>query len=206
MGLFDCRGRTAVKICGITRLADALDAASCGADALGFIFAPSPRRVTPDFAAILIRRLPPEITTVGIFVNETADVVNGIVQAVGLKAVQLHGSESVETCKRIQADVIKRIDIHDNNRETIALKRMDYEGFAVLLDPGAGSGKTFDWNLASGLSGMVMVAGGLSPENVADAVRHARPWAVDVSSGVESAPGVKDPEKVRRFVEAAHAA
>jgi phosphoribosylanthranilate isomerase len=207
MGLFDPDGRVRVKICGITRLDDALEAAALSVDALGFIFAPSPRRVTPDFAAVLIRRLPPEITTVGVFVDETTDAINGIVQALGLRAVQLHGSESVEICGRIDADVIKRIHVHENdNGEMIALKRMNYDGFAVLLDPGSGSGKVFDWNLASGLPGKVMVAGGLTLENVSDAVRLAKPWAVDVSSGVESAPGVKDIDKIRRFMEAVHAA
>jgi phosphoribosylanthranilate isomerase len=207
MGLFDPRDRTAVKICGITRLDDALAAAECGVDALGFVFAPSPRRVTPDFVSVLIRRLPEGVTTVGVFVDETADTINEIVRQTGLRAIQLHGSENVETCKRIQADVIKRIHVQDtDNRETIALKRKDYDGFAVLLDPGSGSGKAFDWNLASGLPGNVMMAGGLSPENVGEAVRQARPWAVDVSSGVESTPGVKNADKMRRFVEAAHAA
>jgi phosphoribosylanthranilate isomerase len=207
MGLFDKRDTLRVKICGITRLDDAMNAVECGADALGFVFAPSPRRVAPDFASILIRRLPAEITTVGVFVDEPADAINEIVRLTGLHAVQLHGSESLETCRRIRADVIKRIHVHENdNRETMALKRMDYDGFAVLLDPGSGSGKAFDWNLAAGLPGKVMVAGGLRPENVGEAVRLARPWAVDASSGLEIEPGVKDKERIRRFVEAAHAA
>jgi phosphoribosylanthranilate isomerase len=198
-----------IKICGITNLEDARLAADLGAHALGFIFYPkSPRSVRPDAAREIIDNLPPLIMTVGVFVDEEAAVVRGIAETAGLDWVQLHGKESPEYCRSLGRRVIKGFRIKDPS--SLALLP-DYRGSvqAFLLDTykagtAGGTGETFDWALArqAGELGFIVLAGGLTPANVAQAIHAAQPAAVDVASGVEAAPGKKDPEKLRAFFEA----
>jgi phosphoribosylanthranilate isomerase len=201
-----------VKICGITSAEDALAAVDAGADALGFMFyAPSPRCVTRESAAPIIRRLPPFVAKVGVFVNPTAEEVRQAIADCGLDTLQFHGEEPPEFCSQFGLRALKAFRVQ--GPET--LKTLpDYSGVAWLLDSfvaGArgGTGHTFNWDIAAQaakLGGRVILAGGLTPENVADAVRKVRPYAVDVSSGVESAPGKKDAAKVRAFIAAAKCA
>ena len=194
-----------VKICGITNAEDALAAVESGADALGFVFwERSPRFVEPRRAGEIIRGLPPFVTTVGVFVDEALERVNGITASAGLDAAQLHGSETPEYCSRVAARVIKsfRIKGEDDIRPM-----GEYRVSAFLLDtfregaPG-GTGMTFDWDIALRAKefGIVILSGGLNPDNVREAVKRVSPWAVDVSSGVEERPGKKDPKKLRDFI------
>jgi phosphoribosylanthranilate isomerase len=201
-----------VKICGITRLEDARVAVEAGADALGFVFyPPSPRCVTPEQAEQIIRRLPPFVTTVGLFVDVPLDTVHETALWCGLDRVQLHGRETPEFCARVKRPVIKAFRI--KNADSLA----DLPGYRVaafLLDayvegalPG-GTGASFPWQLAAQAKpyGPVILAGGLSPENIEAAITQIHPYGVDVSSGVESVPGVKDHQKVRQFIQRAKAA
>ncbi|HOJ20767.1 MAG TPA: phosphoribosylanthranilate isomerase [Armatimonadota bacterium] len=259
--------RTRIKVCGITRVEDALAAVEAGADALGFVFAPSPRRVTPEKAREIISALPPLVTPTGVFVNSPAAEVAEIARATGLRAIQLHGDEPPDVLREVRARTgawIARA-FRVRGEETLAEipRYLDYCD-AILLDahvPGAagGTGQVFDWTLAAratalariihqnnekkslcqawrefvdtapentlplgacsdngispdkglllkysgeyfGLGRPMFLAGGLHPGNVAEAVRQVRPYAVDVSSGVEAAPGVKDPERLRAFM------
>lgn len=199
-----------VKICGITRLEDALAAARLGADALGFNFWPaSKRHVTPAAARAIIRRLPPLLTTVGVFVNQTEEELRSIAAETGIQVLQLHGDEPPDLCARLPLPVVKAIPV-DQVRSLARL--LSYEVSAFLLDTPSrgygGSGVPFDWSLAEGVSEVapVILAGGLHPENVAAAIRAVRPYAVDVASGVESSPGVKDMDRMSRFVAAAREA
>ncbi|MGB0111789.1 MAG: phosphoribosylanthranilate isomerase [Ilumatobacteraceae bacterium] len=202
------RGRCMfVKICGITNEDDALLSVAMGADAVGFIFAPSTRQIAPQVAYDITRRLPPEILTVGVFRNEHPSRVIEIANKSGVKAVQLHGREtaaqSIEIAKQIRW-VIKAFGADDEN-----LPRADQYGTdMILLDaPEPGSGKVFDWSLAGDAPDSVklILAGGLNPDNVAAAVREVQPWGVDVASGVERSPGKKDAMAVKRFIENARA-
>jgi phosphoribosylanthranilate isomerase len=201
-----------VKICGITRLEDAQAAVEAGADALGFVFyPPSPRCVTPDQAEQMIQRLPPFVTTVGLFVDVPPDIVHDIALWCGLDRVQLHGRETPEFCARVRRPVIKAFRI--KNADSLA----DLPGYRVaayLLDayvegalPG-GTGASFAWELAARVKphGPVILAGGLTPENIAAAIAQIHPYGVDVSSGVECAPGIKDHRKIREFIQRAKAA
>jgi phosphoribosylanthranilate isomerase len=197
-----------VKICGITREDDALLAVAMGADAVGFIFAPSKRQVAPSIARDIARRLPPEILTVGVFRDEAASRVVEIVNSAGLRAAQLHGRESAETTRWVRQRVpfvIKAFTAGDPALDHAAA----YGADAILLDsPLPGSGEVFDWSLAEGRPDGIrtILAGGLTPDNVAEAVRRVAPWGVDVASGVEAErgdPGHKDAHKVHAFVEAA---
>ncbi len=197
-----------VKICGITSEEDALLAVAMGADALGFVFAPSTRQVAVGAVAEITRRLPPEIITVGVFRDALAERVVEVVRRAGLKAAQLHGRERPEQCAFVAERVplvIKAFGAGDPELAAHGAYRSD----VILIDgPSPGSGKLFDWRLVEGLPAArrVLLAGGLTPENVAEAVQRVRPWGVDVSSGVEAAPGRKDPLKVRAFIQAARAA
>lgn len=195
-----------VKICGVTRLDDALDAARLGADALGFNFWPrSKRHVSSVTAREIIARLPPFVTPVGVFVNQSEGEMRAIAAETGIQVFQLHGDEPPELCSRLPLPVVKAIPV--DQVRTLS-KLLSYEVQAFLLDTPSrgygGTGQPFDWSLAEGVSEVapVILAGGLTPENVADAIRAVRPWAVDVASGVESAPGVKDPVRMSRFIEA----
>ncbi len=197
-----------VKICGITNLEDALMAVEAGADALGFVFFQgSSRYISPDEAADVIRRLPPFVQTVGLFVNEEAATVNLLADRCGLDVVQLHGDESPDYCAEIRRRIIKAFRVKDSaSLDTLP----QYRVAACLLDtwsPAAygGTGTTFNWDIAAraAASQRIILAGGLTPENVAAAIDAVSPYAVDVSSGVESAPGKKDAGLTRAFIDAA---
>jgi phosphoribosylanthranilate isomerase len=197
-----------VKICGITREEDALLAVAMGADAVGFMFAPSPRQVTPSVAASIANRLPPEVLTVGVFRDEAPRRVVEIVQRAGLRAAQLHGHESREDAGYVAVRVPLTIKAFAAGDPALA-RAGEYGAAIVMIDsPSPGSGKVFDWRLAEGAprARRLVLAGGLTPENVAEAIRVVRPWGVDVSTGVEASPGRKDPRAVRAFVAAARAA
>lgn len=201
-----------VKICGITREEDALLAVAMGADAVGFNFVSGSRRqIAPAVARDIARRLPPEILTIGIFRDEAASRVVEIVNTAGLRGAQLHGHESAETTRWVRERVPYAIKAFAAGDPALERAR-DYGADAILMDsPGGGTGEVFDWSLAEGRpDGVRMIlAGGLHPGNVADAVRRVQPWGVDVASGVESDhgdPGHKDARKVRAFIEAARAA
>ena len=197
-----------VKICGITREEDALLAVALGADAVGFVFAPSTRQISVLRARDIARRLPPEVLTVGVFRDEVPKRVVAICYEAGLRAAQLHGRETVEQTRWVRARVpvvIKAFFAGDPRLDHAD----DYGADAIMVDSHApGSGDVFDWSLAEGapIGRRVVLAGGLTPSNVADAVERVRPWGVDVSSGVESEPGRKDPMKLRDFIRAARAA
>ncbi len=191
-----------IKVCGITNLEDGLIVSNFGADALGFIFAPSPRNIEPEIAKNIIEKLPPFITTVGVFKNERLDVVNKIISLTGIDVVQLHGSEPPEYCRLIKGvRIIKRIKIDDSSNPVGIIKEMaGYSVSAYLFDPGEGSGRTFDWKIIKTIGGRFIVAGGLNEKNVGTMIKMLRPYGVDVCSGVESSPGKKDPEKIREFI------
>ena len=201
--------RVRVKICGISNIDDAVAAVDAGADALGFMFFEhSKRNVTFERAAEIIRELPPFVAKVGVFVNSAEDFVRRALDRTGIDTLQFHGEESPEFCSRFAPKIIKAFRVRDRASLDECLK---YRHHAWLLDSfvtGAhgGTGVAFDWDLAmeaTKLSRMIILAGGLKPETVADAVRKVRPYAVDVSSGVESEPGKKDHAKIREFILAA---
>ncbi len=197
-----------VKICGMTSEEDALLAVAVGADAVGFIFAPSTRQVSPMRVAEIVRRLPQDVLTVGVFRNETPERVIKICHQAGLAAAQLHGSETpamVAEVKREVRTVFKAVVAGSAAFE----HGTEFGADALLVDATSpGSGRVFDWRLAEDApSGVPLImAGGLHPGNVAEAIAKVRPWGVDVASGVERSPGRKDPILVRDFVRAAHAA
>lgn len=197
-----------VKICGITSEEDALLAVALGADAVGFIFAPSPRWVPVGKVYDITRRLPPEILTVGVFRDEHPKRVIETVDRAGLKGAQLHGHESPEDVAEVMKSV--RTVIKAVTAGTVDAAHADrFPTDLVLVDaPAPGSGRVFDWSLLGEVpvGPRLILAGGLTPENVAAGITAARPWGVDVSSGVESSPGHKDPVKLRRFIAAAREA
>jgi len=204
-------GRVRVKICGITSREDAECAAACGADALGFIFYPSsPRHVTPQEASRIIDALPPFVTPVGVFVNEPADSVRRAVEMAGLRAVQLSGDEPPEACQELPVPVIRTVrvragfSVDDLSAYPVGTFHLDTQREGQY----GGTGTTFDWNLARDAARVrrVIVAGGLTPGNVADAIRITRPYGVDSGSGVEAEPGRKDHRKLADFVRAARSA
>ncbi|MGB5875257.1 MAG: phosphoribosylanthranilate isomerase [Bacteroidota bacterium] len=202
---------TRIKICGITNLQDALAATDAGAHALGFVFAPSsPRCISPENAAEIIRQLPPFVQTVGVFVDAERSVVNDVIRECGIDTLQLHGQETPSETTGYPVRVVKGFRI-SGAADLESLSR--YRVSAYLLDtyvPGleGGTGKTFDWTLAGEARhfGRIILSGGLRDENVGEAIRTARPYAVDVSSGLENSPGKKSVEKMIRFVEAVRSA
>jgi phosphoribosylanthranilate isomerase len=194
-----------VKICGITHVEDALHAAACGADALGFVFyEKSPRCLSPETARQIIAELPPFVTAVGLFVNESPERIRQITDFCGLDVIQLHGDEGPADCDFAPRRVVKALRV----KEAASLDgHAAYAVSALLLDAWVagtygGTGERFNWELAAAVARQrpVILAGGLTAENVAAAVRTVRPYAVDVSSGVEAAPGRKNPEKVAAFI------
>jgi phosphoribosylanthranilate isomerase len=200
-----------VKICGITSVEDGQAAAEAGADALGFIFYErSPRYIPVERAAILMRNLPPEIVKVGVFVDAPAEMVFRAMGECGLNLLQFHGTESPEYCLQFGVMSMKAFQVR--NAESL-LRLAEFKTDAWLLDAYSpdklgGTGERFNWDLAieaRKLARPIFLAGGLTPENVAEAVKHVQPYAVDVSSGVEASPGKKDHAKVRAFVQAAKA-
>jgi phosphoribosylanthranilate isomerase len=195
-----------VKICGVTTEADALLAVGMGASAVGFVFAPSPRQMAPAAVADIVKRLPHETVTVGVFRDEAPRRVIEIANLIGLRAVQLHGVESITDTQWIAGRVGWTIKAFPAGHRNI--ERFEEYGAQLLLIDGTnpGSGGLFDWRLAEGVIDprRLIVAGGLRPDNVGAAIAHLNPWGVDVCSGVESSPGVKDPGKLRLFISAAH--
>jgi phosphoribosylanthranilate isomerase len=196
-----------VKICGTTSEQDALLAVAMDADAVGFVFAPSPRQIAPQRAADIAKRLPPEILTVGVFRNESPSRVVEIVNRSGLRAAQLHGEESPDVAKWVRARVPFVIQGFRAGDGAVA-RAHEWGADAILLDSAnPGSGQVFDWSLAEAPTrARLILAGGLHPDNVADAIGSVRPWGVDVVSGVEAEPGRKDAVKLREFVASARAA
>jgi phosphoribosylanthranilate isomerase len=197
---------TAVKICGITRPEDALAAARAGAHAIGLVFyARSPRHVTPARAAEIIRVVPPFVTTVGLFVNAAAEEVRAALAEAPLALLQLHGEETPEFCRQFKRPYIKAVRMKAGV-DLLQYAQDYHDAKALLLDNyveglHGGSGVAFDWSLIPrGMPLPVILSGGLTPENVTEAVRRVRPSAVDVSSGVESAKGIKDAQKIAAFI------
>jgi phosphoribosylanthranilate isomerase len=201
-----------VKICGLTNVEDALAAVEAGADFLGFVlWENSPRYVTIETARQIARQLPPATRRAGVFVDATVEAVMLSLRVCEFSAVQFHGQESPSFCRQFSVMTIKAFRV----RDAASLQAMSgYDTDAFLLDSQAegkpgGTGQTFDWSLAAAAKKFdkpIFLAGGLTPQNVAAAVRAAQPFGVDVSSGVEAAPGKKDPQKMRDFVAAARAA
>ncbi len=199
---------TKIKICGITNLADAQLAVELGADALGFVFYPkSPRYVKVSDAANICNALPPFVVKVGVFVDELEYEIEKALNDCLLTALQFHGEEPPGFCQKFNAKSIKAIRVRD---ESSLKGAAEYDVDALLLDTytereRGGTGKTFDWSLAVRakelLGPPIILSGGLTTVNVQEAIRKVRPYAVDVSSGVEREPGKKDPEKLRRFIE-----
>jgi phosphoribosylanthranilate isomerase len=199
-----------VKICGITTIEDAQASVDAGADALGFVFWPqSPRFIDPYRARAIVRTLPSLVTAVGVFVNQPPEYVAGVASLVRLGAVQLHGDESVADAESIGCPVIKALTLAAASQPDVL--RSWPTRMTVLLDVHdperrGGTGRTIDWNAAARIAGhrRVLLAGGLTPDNVAEAVGTVRPFGIDVSSGVERAPGVKDHNRVRQLFENLH--
>ena len=193
-----------VKICGLTNEDDALLAVAMGADALGFVFAPSPRQVHPEVVRDILKRLPHDTLTIGVFRNETPERVVDIVARTGLKGAQLHGGETAEDLRLVRLRVPFVIQALPAGDARLAGAGLGPEAADVVLvdSPTPGSGEVFDWSLAEGAPDGVrlMLAGGLNPDNVEAAIRKVRPWGVDSASGTEAKPGKKDATKVRLFV------
>jgi phosphoribosylanthranilate isomerase len=197
-----------IKICGITNLEDAMAAAELGADAVGFVLYPnSPRCVKPSQAKVIISQLPPYVTTVGVFANQDAKDILDIVEECGFDLVQLQGDEPPEFCQRLGPRVVKAIRVKDPD----SIKRMAaYTVRAFVLDSYrenqlGGTGERFDWDLALQARpyGRIILAGGLTPDNVREAVTKVQPYGVDVSSGVEQRMGKKDHTKIEKFIKQA---
>ncbi|MCJ7813455.1 phosphoribosylanthranilate isomerase [bacterium] len=191
-----------IKICGITLLEDAFMATALGADALGFVFARSKRHISLSEARKIISRLPAFVTAVGVFMNQSFEDVRRIADETGIDVIQLHGSETPEYCEQLDRPIIKRFAVQlDDTAAMLASRMKTYTVAAYLLDPGAGEGKVFDWEKAVGLDFRLIIAGGLTHDNVRQVIQLVKPYGVDVSSGVERSPGRKDREKMKRFIE-----
>jgi len=198
-----------VKICGITRAEDAAAAIAAGANAVGFVFWPnSPRCVDVERARTIVAAMPPNVTAVGVFVDQPADDVNEIARIVNLGAVQLHGSEDDDYVRAMTRRVIKAVAVDGEHAPDVARWP---ESVTILLDVHdpvrkGGTGKTIDWTAAADVARRrhILLAGGLTPENVSDAIARVRPYGIDVSSGVESQPGIKDHSRIAALFEAVH--
>jgi len=204
--------RTRIKVCGITRLDDALRAVELGVDALGFVFWPgSPRRVSLRQAAEIAAALPPLVAAVGVFVDQPLDEIRTIASAVGLSAIQLHGDEAPGTWTRVPGRCIKAIGV-GAGFDPAAVRAWPLAVLPLLdaHDPArrGGTGRIVGWDIAAELARArrIILAGGLGASNIRDAIARVRPFAVDVSSGVEREPGIKDPERLRAFIEGVAAA
>jgi phosphoribosylanthranilate isomerase len=197
-----------VKICGITRMLDAKAAVELGADALGFVFAKSPRQISPEKARGIINQMPPFVTAVGVFVNEEPQRIRQIMNFCGLDLAQLHGHETPTTCADLAPGVIKAFRVRGEETLTQIKPYKDHVR-AILLDTyrkgvKGGTGKTFDWRIACKAKEIgipVVLSGGLGPENVREALERVNPSAIDVSSGIEESPGIKDHERMKMFME-----
>ena len=197
---------TAVKICGVTRIEDALAAAHCGAHAIGLVFyRPSPRYVDVDKAAAIVRALPPFVTPVGLFVDAPAEEVRSISARAGVQLIQFHGSEPPDFCAQFGLPYMRAVRVRPEV-DLLQYARDFHGAQALLLDAyheglQGGTGATFDWALIPpSLPLAVVLSGGLNPDNVREAVRRVKPWAVDVSSGVEASKGIKDAAKIAAFI------
>ena len=198
--------RVRIKICGITRPEDALAAAVSGADAIGLNFYPeSPRFIDTDTAAAIISVLPPFVNKVGLFVNQNETEIQSILNQVSLDYLQFHGEESPEECGRYDIPYIKSIRMNDEVKLISEVERYERSS-CLLLDAhvegmAGGTGQTFDWDkIPASLNRPIILAGGLTPDNVKTAITRVRPYGVDVSSGVEKAKGIKDPDKISAFI------
>ncbi len=198
--------RTRVKICGITRLEDAMTAIDAGADALGFVFyPPSPRDISVAQAREIVAQLPPFVTTVALFVNADRGTIAEVVQQVKIDLLQFHGNECPDYCAEHGRPWIKAIRMKDDV-DLLQLNRAYHGASALLLDaykPGVpgGTGDSFDWErIPEEMARRIVLAGGLNAENVAIAIRKVHPYAVDVSGGVEAGKGIKDQEKIQQFM------
>jgi phosphoribosylanthranilate isomerase len=197
---------TRIKICGITRVEDALAACAAGADALGFVFhPPSPRNLAPDTAREIISALPPFVSAVGLFVDCEPDQIERIAARVPLDMLQFHGDEAPELCARFGRPYLKAVRMRPEV-DLLEYARRFGDARGLLLDAfvsgtHGGTGTRFDWRLVpADLPVPIVLSGGLTPDNVGEAVQAVRPWAVDVSSGVEAAKGIKDPRRMRDFI------
>ncbi len=207
--------RTWIKICATTCIEDGLASIAAGADALGFVFAPSPRRISAGQAREIVRQLPATIESIGVFCNESLERVTQVMEEAKLTGIQLHGEETAAFITEMKAmlppdpkiRVIKTVLVNDHFEERFARVCAEYDCIdSILLDSGGGSGRTFDWKKAQPLLKKnrkpLILAGGLNAGNIEEAIRAFTPWGVDVVSGVEREPGRKDPEKLRAFVAA----
>ncbi|MCL4171460.1 UNVERIFIED_CONTAM: hypothetical protein GTU68_022568 [Idotea baltica] len=202
--------RTRAKICGITRVEDALAAVSYGADAIGLVFyAPSPRYVTISQAAAIVDAIPPFVSVVALFVNATKDEIGEVISQVSVDVLQFHGDEAETECVQYGLPYLKAIRVKQDTN-LIQYAKTYQSAKALLLDTYSehavgGTGQVFDWSLIpKNLSMPVILAGGLTPENVSEAVKQVHPYAVDVSGGVEASKGIKDSVKVAAFMAAIH--
>jgi phosphoribosylanthranilate isomerase len=198
-----------VKICGITRAEDARAAVSEGADALGFVFWPkSPRYIDPAVARKIVRVMPPSTVAIGVFVNQPADEVNRIAEQVGLEFVQLHGEETDEYLQKMNRQVVKAIAVGSGPVPAMSQWPSKVRILLDVHDPlkRGGTGHVIDWAVANDIARdrEIILAGGLTPENVGDAIERVRPWGIDVSSGVEAEPGIKDHGRLKALFEAVH--
>lgn len=197
---------TAVKICGVARIEDAVTAAQCGAHAIGLVFyRPSPRYVAPSLAGEIIRALPPFVTAVGLFVDATAQEVRETLAAAPVGLLQFHGAESPAFCRQFGLPYMKAVRVRAG-ADLLQYAHDYHDAKALLLDAfvegtHGGTGQSFDWSLIPrALPLPIVLSGGLDAGNVAQAIQQVRPWAVDVSSGVEAAPGIKDAAKIAAFI------
>jgi phosphoribosylanthranilate isomerase len=201
--------KTFVKICGITRAQDAELVSRLGAAAVGFVLWPgSPRYVTPDAARVIAAEVPPHVMKVGVFVDQDIETVRNIMDVVGLDVAQLHGDETADYCRQLGRKIFKAVGVTDSG--TMDISRFDPD-VVLLIDAHdseryGGTGRTVNWDSAReiAMTRPTILAGGLNAANIRLALRSVRPYGVDVSSGVESAPGVKDPVRLRSFFEALH--
>jgi phosphoribosylanthranilate isomerase len=203
--------QTRVKICGMTRGRDIRAAVSCGADALGFVFAPGSKRViSPRRARELVQWVPAFVARVGLFLDQDAEQVGSILEQVPLSLLQFHGREDAAFCRQFGMPYIKAVSMNSGQAtEQVEQAEREFDDAAALLmdshDPGGlgGTGRVFNWQRMGQAGRPLILAGGLTPDNVREAVRLVQPWAVDVSSGVEDAPGIKNAAAMRRFIEQA---
>jgi phosphoribosylanthranilate isomerase len=195
-----------IKICGMTRVEDVEAAVAAGVDAIGFVFTASPRRITAETAVQLSSSIPAGVLRVGLFLNQGRSEIDQVINSVTLDVLQFHGNESEQECNTYGLPWLKAVAME--NAGSVRRAESDYpSAMGLLLDSHSagkrgGSGKVFDWSLSAPVSKPVWLAGGLNPDNVAEAIRVVRPYAVDVSSGVEAAPGIKDAERISQFINA----
>ena len=198
--------RVKIKICGLTRAEDVQAAVKAGADAIGFVFTASPRRISIDKAIELSAYVPGKVLRVGLFLNQDKSEIERVTGSVPLDILQFHGSETEQECSRFKLPWLKAVAME--NAESVKQAEQDFPGASgLLLDSHSkgkrgGSGRSFDWSLSRPAEKPVWLAGGLNADNVTRAIQTVRPYAVDVSSGVESEPGIKDPTRLKAFVKA----